>query len=505
LSKFDVRRALVAAAVLLTGCAVGPDFKSPDAPQTTRFTPSPMPTSTVGAAVVAGDVQTLHDGGTIPADWWTLFQSPELDALIKTAIANNPTLQSAAAALKSAQEQVTVSRAGFFPNVSGTVQDARERVSPITSGLPPNQLYELNVAQLAINASYTVDLFGATRRTVESSQAQVDYYNFELEAAYLTLTSNIVTTAIKEASLRAQLAATNEVLGFEKHQLDLLQRQFQLGAIPKANVLSQRSLVAGTEATVPGLDKQLAQTRHLLAVLIGQLPSESKLPEFTLDNLHLPTDVPVSLPSDLVRQRPDLRASEALLHSASAQVGVATAQLYPQLSISASYGREGLDYSDLFKGAATVWSLGAGLTQPLFNAGELRAKKRAAVDAYEQADAQYRNTVLSAFQNVADSLRNLDTDALALKAYAESASVAQQSVDLSQAQYKLGAVTFFQLLQNETIYQQARVNLAQAQATRLADTAALYQSLGGGWWNRGESIAAAQAATQPSTATSNAN
>jgi NodT family efflux transporter outer membrane factor (OMF) lipoprotein len=256
--------------------------------------------------------------------------------------------------------------------------------------------------------------------------------------------------------------------------------------------------VAGTEATVPGLDKQLAQTRHMLAVMIGQLPSEAKLPEFTLDNLHLPTDVPVSLPSDLVRQRPDLRASEAQLHSASAQVGVATAQLYPQLSISASYGREGLDYSDLFKGAATVWSLGAGLTQPLFNAGELRAKKRAAVDAYEQADAQYRYTVLTAFQNVADSLRNLDTDALALKAYAESASVAQQSVDLSQAQYKLGAVTFFQLLQNETLYQQARVNLAQAQATRLADTAALYQSLGGGWWNRGETIAAAQAAAQPS-------
>jgi NodT family efflux transporter outer membrane factor (OMF) lipoprotein len=389
--------------------------------------------------------------------------------------------------------------------VSGSAGDTRERASPITSGLPASVLYELNVAQVAINASYTIDLFGATRRTVESSQAQVDYYNFELEAAYLTLTSNIVTTAIKEASLRAQLAATNEVLGFEQHQLDLLQRQFQLGAIPKANVLSQQSLVAGTEATVPGLDKQLAQTRHLLAVMIGQLPSEAKLPQFTIENLHLPTDVPVSLPSDLVRQRPDLRASEALLHSASAQVGVATAQLYPQLSISASYGREGLDYSDLFKGAATVWSLGAGLTQPIFNAGELRAKKRAAVDAYQQADAQYRYTVLTAFQNVADSLRNLDTDALALKAYAESESVAKQSVDLSQAQYRLGAVTFFQLLQNETLYQQARVNLAQAQATRLADTAALYQSLGGGWWNRSESIAAAQAAAQAALQPNNAN
>jgi NodT family efflux transporter outer membrane factor (OMF) lipoprotein len=464
-----------------------------------------MVSATASSPVLAGDAQTLHDGANIPADWWTLFQSPELDALIKVAIANNPTLQSASAALKSAQEQVMVSRAGFFPNVSGSAGDTRERASPITSGLPASVLYELNVAQVAINASYTIDLFGATRRTVESSQAQVDYYNFELEAAYLTLTSNIVTTAIKEASLRAQLAATNEVLGFEQHQLDLLQRQFQLGAIPKANVLSQQSLVAGTEATVPGLDKQLAQTRHLLAVMIGQLPSEAKLPQFTIENLHLPTDVPVSLPSDLVRQRPDLRASEALLHSASAQVGVATAQLYPQLSISASYGREGLDYSDLFKGAATVWSLGAGLTQPIFNAGELRAKKRAAVDAYQQADAQYRYTVLTAFQNVADSLRNLDTDALALKAYAESESVAKQSVDLSQAQYRLGAVTFFQLLQNETLYQQARVNLAQAQATRLADTAALYQSLGGGWWNRSESIAAAQAAAQAALQPNNAN
>ena len=486
------RLAIIAASLTLAGCALGPDFKSPEAPQTARYTPDPMVDQTVGAPTSQGEIQTLANGQDIPAQWWTLFQSPELDGLIKIALQNNPSLISAGASLKIANEQIVVARAGLFPALNVGVNDARERVSPATSGIPLNNVEEINVAEAAFNASYTVDLFGATRRTVEQTRAKAEYAQFELEAAYLSLTSNIVTTAAKEASLRAQIAATQQVIDVESHQLDLLNRQFQFGAIPKANVLTQQSLVASTTAGLPLLEKQLAQTRHLMATLVGQLPSEATLPEFTLDNLHLPNNVPVSLPSSLVRQRPDLLVSEALLHQASAGIGIATAALYPSLTISAQYGREGLDYSSLLKGSSTIWSIGAGITQPLFNAGELRAERRAAIDQYQVAEANYRGTVLSAFENVADSLRALDTDAAALKAYAEAASVAQQSLDLSQLQYKLGAVSFFQLLQNEMLYQQARVNLAQAQATRLADTATLFQSLGGGWWNRAEPIAAAQ-------------
>jgi NodT family efflux transporter outer membrane factor (OMF) lipoprotein len=492
LRVFQLRLAIIAASLTLAACAVGPDFKSPEAPQAARYTPAPMVEETVGAPTTQGEVQALANGQDIPAQWWTLFRSSDLDQLIKIALQNNPNLISAGASLKAANEEIIVSRAGLFPNLNVGVNDTRERASPIASGLPSSFTEELNVAQAAFNASYTVDVFGATRRTIEQTRAKADYARFELEAAYLSLTSNIVTTAAKEASLRAQIAATQQVLDQETHQLDLLKRQFEFGAIPKANVLSQQSLVASTAATLPVYQKQLAQNRHLLAVLVGQLPSEATLPEFTLDNLHLPTQVPVSLPSSLVRQRPDLLASEAQLHQASAAVGIATAALYPSLTLSASYGREALGYSDLFKGSSTVWSIGAGLTQPLFNAGELRAERRAAIDNYQAAEANYRSTVLSAFENVADSLRALDTDAAALKAYADAASVAQQSVDLSQAQYRLGAVSFFQLLQNEEQLQQARVNLAQAQATRLADTAALFQSLGGGWWNRTEPIAAAE-------------
>lgn len=489
MTVFPITRAALVACLLLAGCAVGPDFSSPKPPDGDRYTPAPMVSPTVSAPGVEGAAQTLVPGADIPAQWWSLYRSPELDALIKMAIANSPNLASASAALREAQEDLKVARAAFFPNVSGALGDTRERISPITTGLPSSFTEEINVAQAAINASYTVDVFGATRRAVEGAQAQANYYDFQLEAAYLTLTSNIVNAAIKEASLRAQIEATESVIADQSRALDLLNRQFQFGAVPKTTVLSQQSLVAATKATLPGLQKQLAQNRHLLAVLAGRLPSSEGIPEFTLATLNLPTDIPLSMPSELVRQRPDLRASEALLHSASAQIGVATAALYPQLTLTGQFGSEALSASGLFKGPATIWTIGAGLTQPLFNAGELRAKRRAAVDAYDVAQAQYQQAVLTAFENVADSLRALDTDAEALQAIAESESVAHQALELSQSQYKFGAVSFVQLLQVETQYQQARVNLAQAQATRLADTAALFQSMGGGWWNRTEPLA----------------
>ncbi|MEJ2700616.1 MAG: efflux transporter outer membrane subunit, partial [Desulfuromonadales bacterium] len=327
-------------------------------------------------------------------------------------------------------------------------------------------------------------LFGSTRRQLEALGAQVDYQHFQYEAAYLSLTANIVTTAIQEAALRAQITTTREILEANQKLLDLVQRQFELGAVPKTSVLFQKSQLAITKTALPPLEKQLAFTRHALSVLAGQLPGKVQLPAFNLDSLHLPEELPVSLPSSLVRQRPDIRAAESLLHQASAEVGVATANLYPQITLSGGYGFEAGDIGNLFNGQSAVWNLGAGLLQPLFHGGELTARRRATVDAYDQSAAQYRQTVLQAFQNVADVLRALDTDAQALQAQLEAQTAAKATLDLTRRKFELGAVNYIVLLIAQRDYDQAHLNLVSARAQRFADTAALFQALGGGWWNR---------------------
>ena len=332
--------------------------------------------------------------------------------------------------------------------------------------------------------SYALDVFGGNRRTLEGLAAAIDYQQFQVQAVYLTLTSNLVTTAILEASLRAQLEATREVLALQTRQVDVVQAQFKAGAIARSSVLSQQTQAAQTRATIPALEKALAQARHQLSVYAGRLPSESGMPEFDLGSLHLPRELPVSLPSSLVRQRPDIRASEALLHQASAQIGVATANLYPQINLTAGLGTGASKIGDLFGGGTTLWSLAAGLAQPIFNGGALNAKKRAAVAAYDQALAQHRGAVLNAFQNVADVLRAIEADAQALSTQAEAAGLARESLDLATRQYRLGAISFLVLLDAQRTYQQTRISLVQAQAARYADTAALFQALGGGWWNR---------------------
>jgi NodT family efflux transporter outer membrane factor (OMF) lipoprotein len=338
----------------------------------------------------------------------------------------------------------------------------------------------------SVNVSYTIDAFGATRRELEGLQAAVDYQRYQVEAAYLSLTANVVTTAIQEASLRAQLQATRDVLDAAAQSLAVVEKQAALGAVARSVVIAQRAQLAQTRATLPAFEKALAQTRHQLAVYAGRLPSDAGLPEFGLESLQLPQELPVSLPSSLLRQRPDIRASEALLHEASAQIGVATANLYPQITLSGSAGAQSLKLDRLFSSGSAAWSLGAGLLQPIFNGGALQAKKRAAVAAFDEAQAQYRQTVLNAFLNVANTLRALDSDAETLRAQAEAEALARESLDLVARQYKLGAVSYLALLDSQRAYQQARVGLVQAQAARYADTAALFQALGGGWWNRAE-------------------
>ena len=490
------RDAAIGAGICLafSGCAVGPDFKVPDSPVAAgskSYTSTALPSHTAAADAPAGAAQRFVLAKDIPAQWWEVFHSESLDRLVRLALAQNPTLASAQAALRQAQENYNAQAGTLdYPNVGAQLGATRERASALTAGVPGGAVF--NLYNASVTVGYTLDVFGASRRALEGAQANVDYQRYQLEAAYLALTANVVTTAIKEASLRAQLQATHRVLAAQQEQQRLIEKQFALGAIPRTTILSQRNQVAQTAATLPGLEKALAQTRHQLSVYAGRLPSAAGLPEFTLDSLALPRELPVSLPSALARQRPDVRASEALLHAASAQVGVATANQYPQFSLSGSYGSSSMEAGNLFGGGTGIWNLAANLTQPIFNGGALSARRRAAVAAYDQAAAQYRSTLLTAFQNVADSLRALESDAATLKAQAEVEASTRQSLQLASAQYKLGAVSYLSLLDAQRTYQQASIALVQAEAARYADTAALFQSLGGGWWNRQASAAAAQ-------------
>jgi NodT family efflux transporter outer membrane factor (OMF) lipoprotein len=477
---------------VLAGCAVGPNFHPPQSPHPCHYTALPMPSETVSTTGKGGQSQHFAFYDDIPGQWWTLFHSPDLNELVCQAISNSPNLAAAQAALRQAQQNLRAEIGlGYFPQVTGTLYVEREKFPGTSIGIAQDStvftLYNASVA-----ATYTLDVFGGIRRLVEEFRAQVDYEYFELEATYLTLTANVVTTAINEALLNAQIETTHELIAIEQNQLDILKKQLQLGGVALGNILQQQAQLAQLQATLPPLEKSLSQARHALAVLVGVLPNEGIcLPDFNLDSMHLPTELPVSCPTSLVRQRPDVRASEALWHAASAQIGVATANLLPQFPLTATYGSQANTLGTLFQSDTIFWSYMAELTQQIFNGGALVAQRRAAIAAFDQAAAQYRQTVLVAFQNVADSLKALEYDALTLKANTKAEAAALGSLNLIQKQYKVGGVSFLNVLIAQQQYQQARLNRVQSQAARYADTAALFQSLGGGWWNRDFCIAPA--------------
>ncbi|MEJ2730705.1 MAG: efflux transporter outer membrane subunit [Deltaproteobacteria bacterium] len=391
----------------------------------------------------------------------------------------------AQAALRQARELLRAQYgATWFPGVDANLSAGRQRSAGASFGQGSGGGSTFELYNASVNVSYLLDIFGGARRELESLQAQVDYQHFQLLGTYLTLTANIVTSAVQEASLRAQLKATKEILADQQRAYELVQRQFQLGGISRADVLAQQTQLAQTRATLPPLEKALSQTRHLLALLVGKLPNDAgTLPEFDIHNISLPKELPVSLPSSLVRRRPDIQAAEALLHAASAQVGVATANLYPRITLTGSYGSETNKIGDLFNSDTVVWNFGGGLLQPLFHGGELKAKRRAAVAAYDQALALYRQTVLQAFLNVADTLRALESDARTLKAQFEAETAAKDTLALTQKQFQFGAVSYLSLLDAQRQYQQVRISLIQAQAARFADTAALFQAVGTGEWH----------------------
>ena len=490
----------VAVGLALSACAVGPDFHAPDAPAVADashpYTPAALPAMAASGASPAYVPQRFVDGQDISATWWEAFQSPALNALVQSALAHSPSVAAAQATLRQAEENYRADYGSkVFPSVSAQFQAAREKYPIYDAGIPAGATGNLFTAGLDL--SYTLDIVGGNRRELEGVRAAIDYQRFQVEATWLSLTSSVVATAIQEASLREQLKVTQEVVDNDTSSLKVIAAQVQLGALARGALLQQQTLIAQQQAQIPPLQKSLAQTRHQLAVLAGRLPGDAGLPEFDIDSLTLPRELPVSVPSTLVRQRPDVRASEALLHEASAQIGVATAALYPQITLSGGVDRESLKIGRLFDTGTTGWNLVGGLVQPIFNGGALQAKKRAAVAAYDAAQAQYRSTVLNAFLNVADTLRAIDTDADEVNATANAERLSNEALSLVERQYQLGAVSYLASLDAQRTYLSTRTALVQARAARFTDTAALFQALGGGWWNAPDAVASAASAPSP--------
>jgi NodT family efflux transporter outer membrane factor (OMF) lipoprotein len=485
--SFPVRAAISLGVVLFTaGCAVGPDYHRPAPPAVDRYTQQPLAAQTTSSDAAGGEAQRFVQDMDIPGQWWTLFRSQPLNDLIVQALKANPDVEAAKAALKGAWEYVYAQQGAFFPAVGADFNPTRQKISDaLTSPLADNSnVFSLHTAQVSV--SYTPDVFGGTRRQVESLKAQADWQRFQLEAAYLTLTSNVVAAAVEEAVVRGQITAVGRIIGIQKQTLELMQRQYALGQTSVADVTAQEAALAQSQALLPPLEKQLALQRDSLARLVGRFPDGKIIEEFELSSLHLPQDLPVSLPSKLVEQRPDVRAAEEQLHSAGAGIGVAVANRLPNITLSADAGFTAASIGRLFTPGNGFWMLAADITQPVFDGGTLLHRQRAAEAAYDQAAAQYRGTVLTAFQNVADTLHAVQSDADALKAAAAAERAAAKSLAIVRSQLELGDVGYLAVLSAEQTYQLAAVNLVQALGSRYADTAALFQALGGGWWNRSD-------------------
>jgi NodT family efflux transporter outer membrane factor (OMF) lipoprotein len=468
-------------AMLLSGCAVGPDFERPEPPPVSGYTVGRLPAST---AAVDGVAQRFYKGRDVPGEWWTLFRSNALKALIEEGLANNPDLEAAQAALRIARENTAAQRGFFFPSVDASFDATRQKLPADVTGAVPNpRIFNVFTAQVSV--SYTPDVFGANFRSVESLEATAENQRYQLEATHITLATNIVLAVVQEASLRGQIAATERIIRIVREVLDLMRRQRALGQISEADVVAQEAALAQVEQTLPPLQRQLEQQRHLITALIGRLPSrEPTNRKFTLESLRLPRNLPVTVPSTLVSQRPDIRAAEANVHSTSALIGVAIANRLPNITISANDGSQAFDISKLFTPGTGFWTLTGNVLQPVFRGGTLYHRELAARAAFDQSVAQYRSTVITAFQNVADVLSALRTDAVALDKAIAAERAALRSLDIARQRQQLGDISFLLLLNAQQTYQQALLNVVQARANRFADTAALFQALGGGWWNR---------------------
>ncbi len=478
----------LALALTAAGC-VGPDFTPPTAPGIATYTADPLPETTAAADVWGGQMQRIAAERDIPGQWWSLFHSPAINALIERALVANADLKASRAALRVADENALAQAGGWWPTLAGGFGAARQKTlaSAGTNSAAGghNSVYNLYTAQVGI--SYAPDIWGGISRQVESADAQAEAARFQMEAAALTLTTNVALAAIQEASLRGQIEATGEIVALGEQSLDILRKRFALGQVARADVLAQEAAVAQQRQSLPGLHRQLVQQRNLLAVLCGTPPSEPPAETFELSAIDLPEELPVSLPSRLVEQRPDIRAAAANLHAATAQVGIAIANRLPLINITAGQGSSAA-FTDgklgLFTPGTGFWALSGNLTQTLFDGFSLMHRQRAAEAGLDLAAAQYRSVVLGAFQNVADVLTALQRDAETLAAAVEAEHAAAGNLTITRRQLELGAVGTLTLLNAQQAELQARLSVVQAQAARFADSVALFQALGGGWWNR---------------------
>jgi NodT family efflux transporter outer membrane factor (OMF) lipoprotein len=502
---------IVICAALTAGCAVGPRYHRPEAPANAGYAPAPLPQTSASTPIHGGEAQRLISGRDIPFEWWQLFQSPALNALVEQAFKANPTIPAAREALVQAQELVNAQRGYFFPTVNANYSFERQKIAgnltvdnvPGVQGngdplLPPLQslntyphthpfFYDLHTAEVTVG--FVPDVFGANWRQVETLAAQTDAQRFALEATYITLAANVVAAAIQEASLRAQIAATRQIIAADERSLQILRDQFRLGFAMRIDVAAQEAALGQARILLPPLQKDLEQTRDLIRVLVGNLPNQD-IPEiFELDALQLPPEMPLSLPARIIDQRPDVRAAEAQLHAANAQVGVAIAAMLPQFSITGNDGGNADQFAWMFRTGGPFWTIVGGVSQPIFEGGMLLHKKRAATAALNQAAAQYQTAVIAAYQNVADTLHASLSDADALAADYRAENSAKVTYELTRRQMESGYVNYLALLSAETAYQQTLLTRVQAQATRYGDSVALFQALGGGWWNRKEAAA----------------
>jgi len=476
----------ISALLLTAGCAVGPRFKKPAAPDVSGYTPAPISTTSSTSNVGGGEAQHLVEGHDIPGEWWTLFHSQPLNDLIERSLKANPNIKSAQAALGVARENMLAQRGAYYPSVTGGFSATRAKSSADLSPVTNTSALDYSLYTPEVSVSFVPDVFGLNRRTVESFEAQEQQARFALAATHITLSANVATGAIQEASLRGQIDATRELIDINTKMLQILRQQYARGYADELDVAAQESQLAQVAATLPPLVKQLAQQRDLLAVLAGGFPNQDLPEKFELSSLQLPQELPLSLPSQLVAQRPDVRQAEENLHSACAQIGIARANRLPSFALTADAGSMAVVLGRLFSGSNGFWDVTAGVTQPIFDGGTLMHRERAARAAYTEADEQYRSTVLTAFQNVADTLNALEQDADALKAAAAAKDAASVTLNLTKKQLDAGYANYLALLSAEQTYQQALINLVQAQSNRYADTAALFQALGGGWWNRAD-------------------
>jgi NodT family efflux transporter outer membrane factor (OMF) lipoprotein len=474
-----LRGTVIAAAAMFAGCAMGPDFVRPEPPSADRYTRVALPAATVPAD---GTAQQFTADADLGADWWRLFKSAQLDEIVAQAIANNRTVQASEATLRQSQDNLRAGYGVFFPRIDGEAAASRQRTAPLQEGLKTSSTI-FNLVTLSGTISYPLDVFGGERRAVEGLRAQAYEQYYATKAAYLTLSANVVDASIARAAYAAEIRATEQLIDLEMQQVQLAQAQVSAGTAPFSSVLSFRSLIATNKALLAPLRQKVDQADDLLSTLRGVVPSKAAPAEVDLAGLTLPVLLPVSLPSDLVRQRPDILSAEEFLHAASANIGVATAAMFPSFSLSATYGASGTSLGSLPAASGRFWSIGPSATVPIFQGGGLWYARKAAIDAFDAAQAGYRQTVLAAFEQVADSLTALEHDAEALQAQVDAKQSAEESLSMLQANYRAGLVAYSDVLTADVQLHETTIGYLQAVAQRHQDTVALFVSLGGGWWN----------------------